>query len=246
MTEGSAQQEVLTSSEIVEGLKTALSIGTDSSVSATSRVNGFYKDEAIKILLPPEAEVVYEYRDKPLVKAIGLDQKIEDAVIALNRAAEDAAKAAGPVFKKAIISMSITDGLSILNGKNPSDPNQPLVFDSTAATSFLQFTTIEELRNAFSPIVNTSLDKKLMANYSPNQIWNALTSSYNGVASKSFGMIKPINNVDLGAYVTEKALEGLFLKISEEEIKIRRDPLEWAKTSVGKILERVFGRQLSN
>lgn len=240
MSEGSGQ-EALSGSEIVEGLKTALRVGTDSSVTTTSRLNGFYRDEAIKILLPPEAAVIYEYKDRPLVKAIGLDQKIEDAVLALNRAAEDAAREAGPVFKNAITGMSITDGLSILQGKNPANPGQNQAFDSTAATAYLKYTTGLELRNAFSPIVNASLDKKLMGNLSPNQIWNSLTTSYNGVANKSLGMIKPMETTDLGAYVTEKALEGLFLKVSEEEIKIRRNPLAWAKTSVGKILDRVFG-----
>lgn len=232
----------LSSSEIVEGLKTALGVGTDSSVSVTSSLNGFYKDEAIKILLPPEAEVLYENKDHALLKATGLDKKIEEAVLALNRAAEDAASEAGPIFKEAIVSMSITDGLSILKGKNPADPSSGSAFDSTAATAYLESTTLNQLENAFSPVVNTSLDKKLVGNYSPNQIWNTLTSSYNSVARSSFGVLKPVNNTDLGQYVTQKALDGIFLKVAEEEIKIRRDPLAWASTSVGNILKRVFGQ----
>jgi hypothetical protein len=232
----------LSSSEIVEGLKTALKVGTDSSVTKTSRINGFFKDEAIKILLPPEAAVIYENRNNALVKAIGLDKKIDEAVLALNRAAEDAAKEAGPIFKNAITGMSITDGLSILKGKNPAHPNPPEAFDSTAATGYLRFTTGDQLRNAFSPKVKASLDKKLMGNFSPNEIWNTLTSSYNGVANRSFGMIEPVDNTDLSAYVTEKALDGIFLKVALEEKKIRKDPLAWAKTSVGNILNRVFGK----
>lgn len=233
----------LSGSEIVEGLKTALRVGTDSSVATTSKINGFYKDEAIKILLPPEAALLYENKDHALVKATGLDKKIEEAILAINRAAEDAASEAGPVFKNAILNMSITDGLSILKGKNPADPSTSSSFDSTAATGYLKSTTLIQLENAFSPIVNASLDKKLVGNYSPNQIWNSVTSSYNGIARNSFGVLKPMENTDLGNYVTQKALEGLFLKVAEEEIKIRRDPLAWARTSVGNILKRVFGQQ---
>lgn len=233
----------LSEAELIEGLKTALNVGTDSSVSITSRLNGFYKDEAIKILLPPEADIIYENKDNALVKALGLDQKIEDAIMALNRAAEDAAKEAGPIFKDAILSMSISDGWAILKGKNPALASASAEFDSTAATAFLQSTTREQLRQAFSPKVNASLDKKLMGNYSPNQIWNNLSSGYNNVASKSFGTLNSMENTNLGNFVTEKALDGLFLKVAEEEIKIRRDPWAWAKTSVGNILAKVFGKK---
>ena len=232
----------LSDADVIEGLKTALNVGTDSSVSVTSRLNGFYKDEAIKILLPPEADIIYENKDKALVKALGLDAKIEDAIMALNRAAEDAAKEAGPIFKNAILSMSISDGWSILRGSNPAIASESSVFDSTAATGYLASTTREQLRMAFAPKVNASLDKKLVGNLSPNQIWNSLSTNYNNVASKSFGMVTPMETTDLGSYVTGKALDGLFLKVAEEEIKIRRDPWAWAKTSVGNILGRVFGK----
>lgn len=233
----------LSEADIVEGLKTALRVGTDSSVSITSRIDGFYRDEAIKILLPPEADIIYENKDKALVKALGIDQKIEETVMALNRAAEDAAKEAAPIFKNAIMSMSISDGWAILKGRNPAISSSSESFDSTAATGYLHSTTRDQLRDAFAPKVNASLDKKLVGNLSPNQIWNSLSSSYNNVADKSFGMVKPMDNTDLGKYVTEKALDGLFLKVAEEEIKIRRDPWAWAKTSVGNILAKVFGNK---
>ncbi|MCK4922350.1 MAG: DUF4197 domain-containing protein [Bacteroidales bacterium] len=233
--------KALSNTEIINGLKTALNVGTDSSVSTTSAINGFYKDEAIKILLPPEAKILYDNKDKALLKTLKLDQKIEEAIMALNRAAEDAAKEAGPIFKDAILNMSISDGMSILKGKNPLISQSNAEFDSSAATSYLQSATRDKLRDAFAPKVNTSLDKVLVGNYSPNQIWNSLSTNYNTVADKSFGMVEPMNNTNLGAYVTEKALDGLFLKVAEEEIKIRRDPWAWAKTSVGNILSRVFG-----
>jgi hypothetical protein len=233
----------LSGSEIVDGLKTALRVGTDSSVAITSRPDGFYKDEAIKILLPPEARVIYENKDNVLFRATGIDQKIEDAIMAINRAAEDAATEAGPIFKDAILSLSITEGLTILKGKNPAAQQAVEGFDSTAATSYLRSTTYLQLRDAFSPKISTSLDKKLVGNYSPNQIYNTLTTSYNTVANRSFGVITPLRNTDLSVYVTERALDGIFLKVAQEEIKIRKDPFQWAKTAVGNILQRVFGAQ---
>ncbi len=233
--------DTLTESEVIDGLKTALTVGTDSSVFLTSRVDGYYRDEAIKILLPPEADIIYENKDNILFTATGLDQKIEDAVVALNRAAEDAATEAGPIFKTAITDMSISDAWAILNGTNPASGKKTAEFDSTAATNYLISTTYTQLRDAFSPKVNTSLDKKLIGTYSPNQMWSTLTTNYNSVANKSFGLITPMENTDLGAYVTEKALDGLFSKVAKQEKEIRKDPLKWAATTVGDILDKVFG-----
>lgn len=232
----------LTESEIIEGLKTALLVGTDSSVALTSRQDGFYKDELIKILLPPEADIIYENLDNPLLQAAGIDILFEDAIKALNYAAEDASKEAGPIFKDAITSLSITDGLVILNGTNPAASRKESEFDSTAATSYLRSTTYNQLSDAFSPKISTSLDKELMGTYSPNFIWTNLTTSYNAIAENSFGFLEPVENTDLGVYVTEKALDGLFVKVSEQEKEIRRDPLKWAASTVGNILERVFGK----
>jgi hypothetical protein len=231
----------LSENEVIEGLKTALLVGTDTSVSVVSNLNGFYKDEAIKILLPPEADIIYQYKDNILFTATGLDKKLEEAIMAINYAAEDAAKEAAPIFKSAITDMSISDGWSILNGTNPAASKKAESFDSTAATAYLKSTTYTQLSNAFSPKINTSLDKKLVGNFSSNQLWGTLTTSYNSVANKSFGMIPPIQNTNLGVYVTGKALDGLFLKVSDQERQIRRDPLKWAETAVGNILERVFG-----
>lgn len=242
VTKDSSGSNPLSGNEVIEGLKTALLVGTDTSVSLTSRLNGFYKDEAIKILLPPEAQKIYENKDRAIFKALGLDKKLEEAVVALNRAAEDASKEAAPIFKSAITGMSFSDGWAILKGTNPAATAQPAGFDSTAATGYLRSTTYSQLSAAYSPKVSASLDKKLVGSYSPNQIWNTLTSSYNAVASKSMGMVEPLQTVDLGQYVTEKALDGLFYKVSLQEKEIRRDPYKWAKTAVGNILQRVFGK----
>ena len=233
----------LSTQEIVEGLKTALKVGTDSSVAVTSRMNGYYLDKAIKIMLPPEADIIYQNKDNMIFKAAGINRKIEEAVVALNRAAEDAASEAGPIFKQAIMQLSITDGIAILRGNNPAVNKASATFDSTAATAYLRSMTYQQLRDAFAPKIKASLNKKLVGNYSPAQIWNNLTTTYNGVAGKSFGMIKPVENTDLSIYVTGKALDGLFFKVGQEEIRIRRDPLAWAKTSVGDILSNVFGEK---
>jgi len=241
VTQESSGNNPLSGNEVIEGLKTALLVGTDTSVSVTSRLNGFYKDEAIKILLPPEAQKIYANKDKAIFKALGLDKKLEEAVLALNRAAEDASKEAAPIFKSAISGMSFTDGWAILKGTNPAAATTTAGFDSTAATGYLRSTTYSQLSAAFSPKVNASLDKKLVGNYSPNQIWGTLTSSYNLVAKNSLGMIEPVTTTNLGAYVTEKALDGLFYKVSLQEKQIRKDPMKWAKTAVGNILKRVFG-----
>lgn len=231
----------LTNQDIVEGLKTALLVGTDSSVKFTSKIDGFYKDAAIKIMLPPEAKRIYDNRNNSLLRVAGFDQKIEEAILALNRAAEDAASEAGPIFKNAIKNLTIAEGLTILGGKNPLTTESTSGFDSTAATSYLYSTTYSDLNRAFSPKINVSLNKVLVGNLSPNQIWNTLTHNYNTIANNSFGLLEPVQNTDLGNYVTEKALDGLFYKVGQEERKIRQDPWRWAKTSVGNILQKVFG-----
>lgn len=232
---------LLSENEVIEGLKTALKVGTDSSVSVVSSLNGFYKDEAIKILLPPEAQIIWDNRNNALLKAIGFDVKLEEAIKAINYAAEDAAKEATPIFKSAITDMSISDGWAILNGTNPAVTLKADAFDSTAATAYLRSTTYSQLSDAFSPKVSLSLDKKLLGNLSPNQIWSTLTTSYNTVAGYSLGSLDPVENTDLGVYVTKKALDGLFLKVSDQEKQIRKDPLKWAQTAVGNILQKVFG-----
>lgn len=231
----------LKNSEVIEGLKTALKIGTDSSVVNCSAPDGFYRDQTIKILLPPEAAVIYENKDKALVRALGIDEKIDEAILALNRAAENASKEAGPIFRNAVQGMSINDGFSILKGKNPLSGEETNAFDSTAATQYLKAKTMEDLTQAFAPVVSQSLDKKLIGDFSPSELWSSLSEGYNGVARNSFGRLKPMETTNLEAYVTQKTLEGLFMKIAEEEKKIRNNPLNWAKTSAGNILKRVFG-----
>jgi hypothetical protein len=254
----------LTEEEIIEGLKTALNVGSDSASTNLSVTNGYYGNSLVKIPLPPEAA---EIRDKIngnatlawISTTIGLDDKFEDVIKTVNRSAESAAKEAAPIFKNAITSLTISQGWDILNGVVPSDKKSTFTesFDSTAATKYLSQKTYVPLTDLYAPKINTALDKDLIGGYSATETWESLTSAYNNflsrgdvkaalVAADLLG--KPIDlpasiNTNLGEFSTQKALDGLFYMVGKEEIKIRRDPLAWAETIVGPILKRVFGSE---
>lgn len=208
----------------VAGLKNALTVGIGSAVSNLGNINGFLGDAALKILLPPEAQSIVDN-----IKIIpGGQDLVNKAVESLNAAASDAVKSATPIFTSAITSMSIADGAQILFG------------GSSAATNYLKSKTYNQLTAAFSPKVNSSLDKKLIGNTSTNQAWTSLTSAYNQVAGTSVGVIagmKPVN-VNLEQYVTQKALDALFVKIADEENSIRTNP----SARVTDLLKTVFGQ----
>lgn len=213
----------LTNTEIIAGLKQALAIGTDSTVARISKTDGYFRDELIKILLPPEAEVI----TKNLSRIPGGEKLVSDVVLRINRAAEDAAKEAAPIFIGSITGMTITDGLQILRGGD------------YAATEYLKRTTSDQLFNLYQPKIKTSIDKKLIGNISTTDSWNKLTGEWNRIANSLIGQaagFTPVN-VKLDEYLTRKALDGLFLKIGEEEKKIRTDPV----ARVTDLLKRVFG-----
>lgn len=217
----------LTDAEIIAGLKEALTIGTDTAVNIVSKVDGYYKDEVIKIFLPPDADIIVDNLNHPLIQGLGLDTIVEDVIFKINRAAEDAAKDAAPVFWDAIIGMTIADGYNILHGTD------------TAATHYLKVNTFDELFNLYEPKMQTSLDKDIVAGVSAQDTWNTLTEQYNAVANSLPGQLAGLQPVttDLGEYVTTKGLDGLFVKIAEEEKAIREDPL----ARVTDLLRRVFG-----
>ena len=213
----------LTNTEIIAGLKQALAVGTDSSVARVSKTDGYFRDELIKILLPPEAEII----TKNLNRVPGGEKLLNDVVLRINRAAEDAAKEAAPIFIGSITSMTISDGFGILKGGD------------YAATEYLKRTTSEQLFNLYQPRIRTSIDKKLIGNISTTESWNTLTGEWNKIANSFIGQaagFTPVN-VKLDEYLTQKALDGLFLKIGEEEKKIRTDPV----ARVTELLRRVFG-----
>ena len=214
----------LTQNEIIAGLKEALIVGTDSSASKLGLVNGYYGDELVKILLPPEADMIVNNARK----IPGGEKLIEDVILKINRAAEDAALEAKPIFVNSIRSMTIADALGILKG------------EEDAATQYLKKTTYTQLTELYSPKIKTSLDKKIIGNISTTDSWNKLTGEWNKIAGSMIGQIgglEPVN-ISLENYLTEQALNGLFLKIAEEEKQIRTDPV----ARVTNLLKRVFGQ----
>lgn len=199
----------LTNDEIVRGLKEALTVGISNGAAQASATDGYFKNNTIKLLFPPDAQ-----RVEARLRQIGLGNEVDRFVLSLNRAAEDAAKRSRPIFVKAITSMSIQDAVGILRG------------DSTSATRYLQQTTSQELYNQFFPVVDSTLQLNNATKY-----YADLVNTYNKIP-----LVQRVNP-DLKQYATQKAIEGLFVLIAQEERKIRRDPV----ARVSDILRRVFG-----
>ncbi|MDR0371252.1 MAG: DUF4197 domain-containing protein [Prevotellaceae bacterium] len=214
----------MSNAENAAGLKSALDVGIDAAIKNLGKENGFFGDAALKLLLPPEATPIIDN----LSIIPGGKNLVDKAVLSLNRAAEDAVKEAGPIFKSAITNMSILDAASILFGGHD------------AATNYLHKATYHSLKAAFAPKVNKSLDKPLVGNLSVVQSWNSLMTAYNSVANSVVGQMAGLSpvNVNLGEYVTEKALDALFKKISEKEAQIRTNP----GARVSPLLQKVFGQ----
>jgi len=198
----------LTNDDIVSGLKEALTIGTQNSAKKLGTVDGFFKDAALKILMPPEAQKV-----STTLRTMGMGSLVDKAVLSMNRAAEDAATGAGEIFIDAIRNMSITDGLQILKGGN------------TAATDYLKKATTKSLTEKMRPVIDASLKKTDATKY-----WNDVFTNYNKVSTKKV-------ETDLTAYVTQKAMDGIFISVAQEEQKIRKDPA----AQVTGLLKKVFG-----
>lgn len=221
------QNQTLTEAEVAEGLKSALTVGTDTAVSIVTAVNGFYMDELIKIYLPPEAQIIVENANNPILAAIGIPELIDEMVLKMNRAAEDAATEATPIFVEAITTMTILDAFEILNGSD------------TSATHYLREKTYTNLQTAFQPKIAISLEKPLVGGISASETWSSLSGLYNDVANSIAGQLAGLTpvNAELDEYVTRKALDGLFIKVGDEEKSIRTDPI----ARVNDILKKVFG-----
>jgi hypothetical protein len=206
----------LTNEEVISGLREALNVGIKNSVNLTSVTDGFLKNDNIRLPFPPDAIRV---RERAL--EWGLTGQVEKFETTLNRAAEEATKEALPIFVDAIKNMSVQDGFSILNGGNG------------AATKFLKDQTTQKLVQAFSPKVKEATSKVKLTEY-----WNPIINRYNQAMTFSGGQKL---NPDLDAFVTERAISGLFFMVEQEENKIRKDPM----ARVTDILSKVFG-SLSN
>lgn len=194
--------------QIAAGLKEALTIGTQNSTGRLSAVDGFFSNAAIKILMPPEALKV-----ESTLRNLGMGSLVDKAIRSMNQGAEEASKSALPIFKNAILRMSIMDAVGILKGGD------------FAATDYFRDKTTVELTAAFRPVIETALRKVDATKY-----WGDVFTTYNKFAKN------PVNT-DLSAYVTEKAILGIFHEVALEEQKIRKDPA----ARVTELLKKVFG-----
>lgn len=213
----------LTEDEVISGLKEALAQGAKTSAERLAAENGYYGDMAIKILLPDEAKTIIDN----ISKIPGGEQLVEDVILRINRAAEDAAREVAPIFVSSITGMSIKDAFNILKGAD------------NAATSYLKVTTYDELYSLYKPKIQSSTEKKIIGNVSTKDSWVTLTGRWNSVANSVAGRIaglKPVNT-DLDAYLTSKALEGMFSRVEIEELKIRKE----VSARVTPLLKKVFG-----
>lgn len=206
----------LTQGEVAQGLKEALTVGIGNAVNVVAVTNGYYNNREIKIPFPEEAIKVKEF----CINA-GLKNQVTQFEEKLNRAAEDAAKSSKEVFVAAIKQMTISDAITILKGGDD------------AATNYLKKTTSTTLYNKFYPVVVTATDKIMLAKY-----WTPLVEKYNTAMLITGGQKV---NTDLNSYVTNKALDGLYIMVAKEEKKIRIDPV----ARVSDILMKVFGSTLN-
>lgn len=199
-----------TSLEIGEGLKQALEFGTSAGADRLSAKDGFFGNLAIKILFPPEAQKV-----EKTLRSVGLNALADNVILTINRAAEDAAKEAKPIFISAIKQMTIADATNILLSGNKD-----------AATQYFKRVTTVQLMEKFRPVITASLSKVGATKY-----WGDAATAYNKLP-----LVKPINT-DLASYVAQKAIDGMFIQVAQEELKIR-DNISARSTN---LLQKVFG-----
>jgi hypothetical protein len=190
------QTGTLSTTDIAAGLKEALNKGIDKQVSKLTATDGFYKNQAVKILLPAELQKV----DKTL-RDVGLGSLADEGIKAMNRAAEDAVKEATPIFVSAVKNMTFTDAKNILLGADNS------------ATAYLQKTTTTQLYSKFNPVIKSSFTK-----VGADKIWSNIITQYNKIP-----LVSKKVNPDLTDYVTNKALDGVFTMITVEEKDIRNN-----------------------
>lgn len=225
----STKKSAFTNAEAITAMKDALNEGIKSASANLSKKDGYFGNAALKILLPTEAQPILN----TLNKIPGGQGLVDDVVLRLNRSAEESAKEVTDIFAQAIKEMTVADGIKIVTGSN------------TAATEYLKSKTYSKLVALYKPKVSSALNKPLVLNVSANKAWTNLTTSYNSVGAvpnkvaKLAGQKEPFPEVevDLVTYSTEKALDGLFVKIAEEEKVIRKNPLNYASS----MIQKVFG-----
>ena len=202
-------KSTITEQEAGSGIKEALNNGIASAVSMLNKPDAFFKSEIYKVLLPPEAQKM-----EKTLRSIGMGKMADDAIEAINRGAEDAVGFATPIFIDAIKQMTITDALKLVSGGKNS------------ITEYFRSKTSAKLKEAFIPVINSSLEKTNATKY-----YGDAVTRYNKVP-----MVKKMNP-DLADHVADKTLFALFDRISVEETNIRNNPA--ARTS--DLLKKVFG-----
>lgn len=200
----------LSNTDIVAALRQALELGSQNTSQRLGTVNGFFGNALIKLAMPPEAKKL-----EMTLRNLGFGSLADKVILQMNRAAEDAAGKAAPIFVDAIKKMNIQDGLNILRGGDG------------AATAYLKQATTASLTTAFRPVIQNSLNK-----VGATAVWGDAMRIYNNLPTTRTKI-----NPDLAGYVTERALNGLFLGIADEESKIRKDPA----ARVTDLLVKVFG-----
>ncbi len=203
-----SQQTVSDENTIISALKEAISIGTDNAIKLVSVQNGYLGNETIKINIPENFKMITNGLSK-----IGYQKQVDDFILSMNRAAEKAAPIAKSIFVDAIKEMSFDDAKKILNGAD------------TAATEYFKTKTSEQLYDIFKPIVSTKVNEVGATRY-----YKDLTSKF------ALLPFMKTESLDLDHHVTNRALEGLFYMIGEEEKKIRTDP----KARITELLKKVF------
>jgi hypothetical protein len=216
----------LTDAEIAAGLKSALEFGSKYALNTLNKEDGFLMDQAVKILLPEDvAKIVKQIS---VVPGFGLVIKEieEQLILTINRAAETSIEEVVPIVVEAITSMTIQDAKTILFSSN-----------NYAATDYLRTKTYNPLCSACSSVIDGALNKKIVLNTSAQDVWKSFTDVYNTVSNLPLIKLDPIET-NLSVYTTQKALDGVFLKIGDEELKIRTDVT--ARTT--ELLRKVFGQ----
>ena len=248
----------LSESEIIQGLKEALKVGTDTATGKLAATDGYLKDAAVKLLLPPEiSTALISFKEKSIsipflgditgetiytsgIPLLGIEPMAsleDDLILGINRAAESAANDAGPIFLDAIVGITIADGNDILFGGV-----------DTAATTYLNEKTRGGLFNEYEPKIDAALNSVQIGNTSVVGVYEDYVAKYNGIlnteissfTSTTVGDLMEVNAItadDLSAYATDKGLTGLFKKVADEERLIRTNPLN----RVTDILTKVFG-----
>lgn len=213
----------LTTEEVAKGLKEALHVGVDTAVSRLASKNGYYGHADVRIVLPPEAKIMIDN----IERIPGGPELVDKLIRNINRSAEEAAREVVPLFVHAIRQMTIQDAWGILNG------------ETSAATEYLYDKTYEDLFDLYKPRISQATNREWVASISAQKAWNSLTDKWNTLAGSMVGQLAGYSRVevDLDAYLTQQALEGLFLRIQEEEASIRTQ----TRARVTPLLERVFG-----